>query len=94
MFAHAIDDQGQVVAQDDSQPALWTYPTNAWQPGETVVDFHWIRLPKIDPTKTYLLAVGMYDENTGTRLNQLDASGKVVDDKIVLQPLNLDAPAR
>jgi hypothetical protein len=87
-----IDENGQVVAQDDSLPAVWTYPTDAWQAGETVTDFHWIRLPDIERGKSYTLAVGLYDETSGARLNQLDAGGKVVDDKIVLQQLNLDIP--
>jgi len=94
VFVHVVDENGQVVAQDDSLPVVWTYPTDAWKPNEIVSDFHWIRLPNIERGKPYTVMVGLYDEATGARLNQLDASGKVVDDKIVLQQLNLDAPVQ
>ncbi len=87
VFVHAVDDSGQMIAQDDSIPAVWTYPTNVWPAGESVTDFHWIRSAQLDANKPYTLSVGLYDENTGTRLNRLDDAGKVVDDKIVLPPV-------
>ena len=89
VFIHVLDENGQLVAQDDSIPALWTYPTSSWQPGETVVDFHRVRLSNADPNKPYTLVVGMYDEATGDRLGRIDASGKVIDDKVVLETLKL-----
>ena len=84
VFVHVVDEQGQVVAQDDSLPAIWTYPTNNWPAGALITDFHWIRLPRLDASKPYTLRVGLYDEETGARLNRLDETGKIIDDKIVL----------
>ena len=92
VFVHIVDENGQVVAQDDSIPALWTYPTNAWKAHEVVSDFHWIRLPNLDHSKPYTLVVGLYDGDSGARLNRLDAAGKVIDDKIVLSQIKLDVP--
>ncbi len=87
VFVHVVDDGGQVVAQDDSLPVLWLYPTSDWKVGETVVDFHQIRVANVDPNKKYTAIVGLYDEATGVRLNQVDRNGRTIDDQIVLQPL-------
>jgi hypothetical protein len=85
VFVHILDESGQLVAQDDGIPVLWTYPTSMWKIDETVVDFHRVRVAAIDPHKSYTLVVGMYNETTGDRLNQVDASGNIIDDKIVLE---------
>jgi hypothetical protein len=85
VFVHILDESGQPVAQDDGVPVLWTYPTSMWKIDETVVDFHRVRVAAIDPHKSYTLVVGMYNETTGDRLNQVDASGNIIDDKIVLE---------
>ncbi len=89
VFVHLIGADGVPLAQDDSLPVLWTYPTNAWQPGEVVVDFHQFPLTAGVPAGEYILQAGLYDEATGVRVNQVDASGKVVDDKAVLTTLVL-----
>jgi hypothetical protein len=91
VFVHVVDDSGQVIAQDDSIPAIWTYPTNAWPAGALIGDFHRIRLPSIEANKSYTLMVGLYDEATGARLNRLDSAGKIIDDKIVLPLMQLTA---
>jgi hypothetical protein len=89
VFVHVVDDSGQLIAQDDSIPSIWTYPTIAWPSGELIPDFHWIRLPQIAVGKSYTVMVGLYDENTGVRLNLVDSTGKAVDDKLVLPPVPL-----
>jgi len=93
VFVHVVDDSGQLIAQDDSIPAAWTYPTSDWPAGELVSDFHWIRLPQMAAGKPYTLMVGLYDENTGARLNRLDSTGKVADDKLALPPVQRAALA-
>lgn len=68
VFVHLLDDQGSVLAQDDSVPAVGFRPTRSWQPEEVVVDYHWIRLPaSVDLTNTRL-SVGLYLPETGERL--------------------------
>ena len=90
VFVHVIDDSGQIVAQDDGLPVLWLYPVPAWKPGEAVIDFHRVRIANIDPHKTYTMLAGLYDASSGKRLNRLDSGGQAVDDKVVLQKLDLD----
>jgi hypothetical protein len=89
VFVHLLDAQGRLVAQDDSLPALWTYPTNDWQPGQVIVDFHQFPLDASLPSGEYTLQVGLYDEESGRRVSRVDASGNTVDDKILLSKLQL-----
>jgi hypothetical protein len=90
VFVHIIDDQGQIIGQDDGIPAGWTYPTNEWPADQSISDFHWIQVPHVDRARSYTVMAGLYDENSGVRLNRIHDAGKVIDDKIVLQPLRLD----
>jgi hypothetical protein len=69
VFVHLMDADGNVVAQHDGVPALWTYRTWEWEPGEIVVDFHPVYLPPEVSTGSYSLFVGLYDEESGMRLS-------------------------
>jgi hypothetical protein len=89
VFVHLLDAQGQVAAQHDDVPAQWTYDTTAWQPGEVIVDAHQIAVGANVPAGEYSLQVGLYDEQTGARVNRVDDTGKSVDDKIVLTKLKI-----
>ena len=76
VFVHLVDSStGNVVVQDDSVPRRWTYPTHWWETGEVVEDL--IELPMGSvPTGDYLLDVGVYDQDTGVRLDALSDSGE------------------
>jgi hypothetical protein len=89
VFVHLLDAQGQVAAQHDGVPAQWTYNTRAWQPGEVIVDAHQIAVGANMPPHEYTLQVGLYDEQTGARVNRVDDAGKSVDDKIVLSKIKI-----
>ncbi len=89
VFAHVMDAQGQLVAQDDSIPALWTYPAPGWQSGEIVVDYHHIALEQGTPLQNLTLTVGLYDAGSGERVMVLDAAGLAVDDKVTLTTMNI-----
>ncbi|MBV9119981.1 MAG: hypothetical protein JOZ39_04690 [Chloroflexi bacterium] len=64
VFVHALDANGQVVAQHDSQPASGAWPTSAWQAGQTIVDQHDLDIPAVAVT----LEVGLYELASGRRL--------------------------
>ncbi len=68
VFVHLIDDQGQLVAQHDGLPALWTYPTDRWMPGEEVIDFHQLGFAPETANGPFSLRVGLYDPANGQRL--------------------------
>jgi len=90
VFVHVLDSDGQLAAQDDGVPALWTYPTNAWQRDEIVVDFHSIALPTDLLSGACMVQAGMYDEQTMQRLSVLSAVGAPADDKVTLAQLTVD----
>ena len=90
VFVHLFDPQGNLIAQHDSLPAMWTYNTRDWQPGETVVDFHWMKVPSDTDFGECTIAVGLYDEETGNRWPVLDDSGRPGEDHITLSPASFE----
>ena len=91
MFVHVLDTGGNLVTQDDSLPAVWTYRTDEWQVGEIVVDFHSLALPPSPPSGTYTVQVGMYDEATMQRLPVLSSVGAPEDDRVTLTQFAVDS---
>ncbi|MCX7838989.1 MAG: hypothetical protein N2559_05985 [Anaerolineae bacterium] len=65
VFIHALDAQGNIVAQVDRQPQSGNYPTSIWDTGEQVRDEY--RLPVT--TSMRRVIVGLYDATTGQRLS-------------------------
>jgi hypothetical protein len=80
VFVHIFDlGTGIPVAQDDSMPLRWTYPTTYWRPGEVMTDVISIPVEQVAPG-TYGLAVGAYDPASGERLPVYDRSEQVQPD--------------
>jgi hypothetical protein len=57
--AFLLDENGILVAQDDTHPFLNNRPTTRWQPNEIVYDPHPLPLPSLPPGR-YTLAVKLY----------------------------------
>jgi hypothetical protein len=76
VFVHLVDENGQIVAQSDGEPAAWTRPTTGWLPGEIILDEHTLSLEGLPPGR-YQLDVGLYDPETGVRL-ELDGGETAV----------------
>ncbi len=72
VFAHLIDEGGQLVAQVDEQPLGGEYPTSYWEMGERVTDQHALLLPADLASGEYTLQVGFYLLTTGDRLPVVD----------------------
>lgn len=89
VFVHLIDEAtGEVVAQDDAIPRQWTYPTNMWEKGEVIEDT--IALASGDlPAGRYRLQVGVYDPDSGERLQAFSADGtRYPDDSVPLATIS------
>lgn len=69
-FVHLLDEEGNLVAQDDSQPGHGRYPTSIWEPGEFVADTK--SLPMLEGQ----IVVGVYLFETLERLPALDDNGE------------------
>jgi hypothetical protein len=67
VFVHLVT-SGEVVAQDDAQPANWLRPTSGWVSGEVVVDTHVLKWHRVDLFGDAEIRIGFYDPVTGTRV--------------------------
>jgi len=68
----------RIVAQDDSIPVRWTYPTTAWLPGEIITDEHILTImPEAAPDSHMLITV-LYDAQSAQRL-RVEQAGKTAD---------------
>ena len=77
VFVHLLNSMGQIVAQADGQPALWTRPTSTWPVGQQIVDRHGLWLAPATPPGDYHLLVGLYRPADGSRLTLPDGSDSV-----------------
>jgi hypothetical protein len=75
VFTHLVDAEGTTRAQHDAPPGGGCCPANTWAEGEVIVDEHPIALGTGLAPGTYLLVVGLYDEETGIRVPAYDADG-------------------
>jgi len=92
VFVHLFDPHGNLMAQHDSIAAMWTYDTRSWQPGETVVDFHWMEVPPDVERGASAIAVGLYNNGTGERWPVLGELGQPSGDQITLTQIDLSMP--
>jgi mannosyltransferase len=90
VFAHVLNREGALVAQQDSEPCQGACPTNSWVAGEYLLDVYRIALPADLPPGDYQLAIGMYDPVTVLRLPMLDSAGsRQTDDRLLLGSLRV-----
>ncbi len=92
VFAHLIGPfnpatGGPLWAQHDSRPLDGGHPTTRWQPGQTVIDRRVLDIPASAPAGTYQIEVGLYDANTGARVNVAGDEA----DRILLGNVQVDA---
>ncbi len=69
VFIHLLDEAGNLVAQNDSEPLGNLAPTTSWPTGERVVDRHGVLLPAELPPGSYQLVLGLYRLSDGARLD-------------------------
>jgi hypothetical protein len=73
VFVHALDANGEIIAQVDRQPQNGNYPTSLWDAGEQIRDDYALTIPA--GTNAQRIIVGLYRAETGERL---PVSGKNV----------------
>jgi len=68
----------RMVAQDDSIPVHWTYPTTAWLPEEIISDEHVLTINALAVPDRHVLIAVLYEEKSGRRL-WVEQAGKTED---------------
>jgi hypothetical protein len=90
VFTHLLGSDEQLWGQHDGVPEGGDYPTDRWAAGEVVVDEHMIQMHPAAPPGDYVIAVGMYDAETGERLKLCAPSQECEGDRILLPPLSIE----
>lgn len=68
VFAHLLDGEGRLVAQDDHPVGRGLYPSMAWSDRELIFERFEIRLPREIPPGHYRLVMGRYNWETLVRV--------------------------
>jgi hypothetical protein len=84
VFNHLLTPAGQKLEQADGWPQGGAVLTNQWRPGEYIQDHHTIVISPDAPAGPYLLAVGLYDASTGTRLSATQGGQPMPNDQWLL----------
>lgn len=71
LFSHVLNDNGDILAQRDSLEA----PSWSWKAGDIFIQIHPLPIPVETEPGTYKVVVGVYDRESGVRLDVLDANG-------------------
>jgi len=87
VFVHAYDESGALHVTGDGPPMNGAFPTRLWQPGDRIIDVHFVPMTSDDLDSRYRVGVGLYDLNTSERLGAT-RNGQPVPNDVVF----LDAP--
>ena len=78
IFVHAVDREGVIWGQRDTEPQEGEHPTTEWELGEIVQDRYELQIDMAGPWEGYQLVVGMYVGETGERLRLPDGATEVI----------------
>jgi hypothetical protein len=89
VFIHLLDDDDHIVGQEDIQPVYGTYPTTKWKPGEVINDPHTVWTQIKAPLGLYRIEVGLYLLRNMERLQLIDASGRPMGDRLIIDLMEI-----
>lgn len=89
VFVHLLGPDGLVHGQVDVWPHDGTYPTSTWPAGKVIADTYRVPLDTDAPPGAYRVEVGVYLLRTMGRLPVLNADGRPVDDKLLIEGLTV-----
>jgi 4-amino-4-deoxy-L-arabinose transferase-like glycosyltransferase len=100
-FVHLLTPDGLMVAQEDQALGGTHYPSTVWEPGKTIVEHYEVLVPTSAAPGSYLLSVGLYDQETKHRLAVREVDGQPLGgDQLILGirpvvrgPAQYEAPA-
>jgi 4-amino-4-deoxy-L-arabinose transferase-like glycosyltransferase len=92
VFAHLLDGEGRLIAQQDNDPVGGSRPTTTWKANEMIRDRLGILIPSGAASGEYQLVVGVYQPGTGQRLPVFDQDGELVGDSVPLTVIRVREP--
>ncbi|MDQ4076893.1 MAG: glycosyltransferase family 39 protein [Chloroflexota bacterium] len=92
IFTHLISADGNLGPQRDLEPGDGKLPTNGWARGEYVTTAYTIPLPPHTPPGPYELRVGLYEHNTGERVQPYGANVNGEERYLVLGTVQVGSP--
>lgn len=93
VFTQVLDRRDNYKAgQQDGEPGCNLFPTSSWQPGVTIADRYYIQLAEDARPGTYTLLIGMYDRETGERLDVFTSTGEPVGDALGIDEVRIAQP--
>jgi len=84
VFVHVVDDNGKMIGQWDQTPQAGNAPTTSWTANRVVVDDYLVPITIDAAAEPYRLFVGLYDAQTGARLNVVSTTRTVNDARVEL----------
>lgn len=91
IYVHLRDETDAGITQEDRQPLMGEYPTNAWQPGQVVRDRFQIEIPRHLAPGSYRLVLGLYSLSSMEALPLLDSEGRPLAKSLELGQIKVDA---
>ncbi len=85
VFVHLVDASGAMIGQWDQAPGAGEAPTPSWSPGHLVVDEYQIPVKLAGSNPPYRILVGLYDPQSGARLNVQESQHAVTDARLELK---------
>jgi uncharacterized membrane protein len=79
VFLHLVGQNGELMAQRDSEPVGGMFPTDTWQPGEIIADNQGVLLPQTLLPGDYTLLVGLYPLGEPQNRLEIDYNGSISD---------------
>ena len=89
IFVHLVDQDGDLIAQGDSQPLRGTLPTSFWRQGDRLLDLHTLPIPNHLPAEPLYLRVGFYQIDSGERLPVSGTDTAAEQDYVEIGPITL-----
>ena len=93
VFTQLLGPDFQLHGQMDRQPLSGHWPTSRWQPDQKLVDKFVLNIDETAPAGDYVLLVGLYDGDTGQRLQATNNGQRIHDDAIPLVHLPISQSA-
>jgi len=87
VFTHLESDR--IWGQSDGVPRCWRCPTTGWRPGQVIADRRRIPLDPQIPAGQYPLVVGMYELESGQRLEVIDEAGNPQAQSVLLTEVDI-----